>query len=39
MSTPKQILAGIALGATAFFAFATMLALTSGANIFKYQGF
>lgn len=39
MSTFKQSLAGVALGAAVFFAFATMLALSSGANIFKYQGF
>lgn len=39
MSTAKQIAAGLVLGTAMFFAAAAMLALTSGAAIFKYQGF
>jgi len=39
MNAIKQTLAGLALGTAAFFAFAAMLTLTSGAAIFKYQGF
>ncbi len=39
MSTMKQIAAGLVLGSAVFFAAAAMLALSSGAAIFKYQGF
>lgn len=39
MTTVKHLAAGLALGTAVFFAFAAMLTLTSGAAIFKYQGF
>ncbi len=39
MTTLKFAAAGLGLGAALFLAFATMLTLTSGAAIFKYQGF
>lgn len=39
MTTLKHILAGLVLGTAVFFAAAAMLTLSSGAAIFKYQGF
>lgn len=39
MSRLAQILAGIALGAALFLGAAAMLAQSSGAKIFVYQGF
>lgn len=39
MTTLKHVVAGLALGTALFLAAATMLTLTSGAAIFKYQGF
>lgn len=39
MSTIKSVATGLVLGTAVFFAAAAMLTLTSGAAIFKYQGF
>lgn len=39
MTKFRQIMAGIALGVSLFFAFAAMLSQSSGAKIFVYQGF
>lgn len=39
MNTVKFAITGLVLGTALFFAFAAMLSLSSGAAIFKYQGF
>lgn len=39
MNAAKSLATGLVLGAAVFFAFAAMLTLSSGAAIFKYQGF
>lgn len=39
MNAVKFAAAGLVLGTAVFFAFAAMLTLSSGAAIFKYQGF
>lgn len=39
MTAFKSVAAGVVLGTAVFFAFAAMLTLTSGAAVFKYQGF
>jgi len=39
MNALKSAAAGLVLGALLFLAFAAMLTLSSGAAIFKYQGF
>lgn len=39
MNAAKFVATGLVLGTAVFFAFAAMLTLTSGAAIFKYQGF
>jgi hypothetical protein len=39
MNAIRKVAAGMVLGTAVFFAFAAMLTLSSGAAIFKYQGF
>lgn len=39
MNALHKVAAGMVLGAAVFFAVAAMLTLSSGAAIFKYQGF